>query len=72
MKEQDILFNKTSIYNGRNGLCYLIGLHIVDYNTADNIINLYPINTKGTGYSTKFCIPKEHLQEFINKLQTFL
>lgn len=72
MKEQDVLFNKTSTYNGRNGMSYLIGLHIVDYDTTDDIINLYPINTKGTGYSTKFCIPKEHLQKFINKLQTFL
>ena len=72
MKENDVLFNRTTTYNGRNGMSYLIGLHIIDYHKTYDVINIYPINTKRTGYSTKFCIPKEDLQQLINKLQEFL
>lgn len=72
MKSKDIIFKEQSLYNGRNGTATLTGINISDYSPKDKYITIYPINTKGVGYSTKFCIPKENIQELIDKLKEFL
>lgn len=71
MKEEIIKFNKPTDFFGRNGIWEASGINISTWDNYDQI-ELIPITSKNKLASCRINIPKEHLQEFINKLQTFL
>ena len=78
MKEEIIKFNNLTLYKGRNGYGKCFGITLIDWDTITkksqftNNITLNIINSQGSSSAIQINIPKEHLQEFINKLQTFL
>lgn len=71
MKEEIIKFNKSTTFFGRNGCWGASGVNITTWDDYDQI-EIIPITSKNKLGSCRINIPKEHLQEFINKLQTFL
>jgi len=74
VKSKTIMFKnqKDRQYIGRNGRGWQNGLEIWSWNDADSVIKFVPINSKNQSAHCMIELPKEHLQEFINKLQTFL
>lgn len=59
-------------YTGRNGSGWQNGIEIWRINEMGDRLHLTPINSKNQTANCEIVIPKLHLQEFINKLQTFL
>lgn len=71
MEQKVVKFNKNTTFFGRNGVWDASGIDITTYENYDQI-ELIPITSKNKLASCRINIPKEHLQEFIDKLQTFL
>jgi len=78
MKEEIIKFNKHTLYKGRNGYGRCFGITLTDWDTITkksqftNNITLNIMNSQGNSSAIQINIPREHIQEFIKKLQTFL
>lgn len=74
VKSQKIDYTNKNLYRymGRNGSGWQNGIEIWRINKLEDRIYLNPVNSKNYRANCEIVIPKEHLQEFINKLQTFL
>ena len=59
-------------FTGRNGNFSQKGLEIWRINDLDHKIYFTPITSKGKFANCEIQIPKEHLQQLIDNLKTFL
>lgn len=64
--------DKTRTFLGRNGRFKMYAIEAWKWNDVDNIIHLSPITSKGISGNCELQIPRENLQEFIDKLKMFL
>lgn len=71
-EEINYINKKLHRYMGRNGSGWQNGIEIWKLNEVNGRLYLNPVNSKNCRANCEIVIPKEHLQEFINKLQTFL
>lgn len=78
MKEEIIKFNNPTLYKGRNGYGKCFGIILKDWDTITkksqftNNITLNIINSQGNSSVIQINIPKEDIQQLIDKLKMFL
>lgn len=73
-RNQTMIYSVPKFYRyiGRNGSGWQNGLEIWKINELDDRIYINPINSKNRISNCKIVIPKQNIQELINKLKTFL
>jgi len=70
-RTKEIAFSRIVSARGRNGLVKMAGIEVSSASHRD-YITLFPVSTRGVSDSAWLEIPKEHLQELIDELQTHL